>query len=410
MTLLHAEGTPEVRRAFTVWICGLWLVRLWMDPLIDLTAIPVSEFSPVGPPGWLPRALEIHLLEPGVLQFLWWSSVAALVCILFDRLTSPAWLVAVVGLTTIQSIVRGFGHINHAEVCLLYAVYALALTAGIERMAVRPANAALQALPLVMTASALSFTYSLVAIYRLSHGAPAIFTSGSLVEWMVESSYAPVGWHASLGAMAATTPARWAVAMSFPVVTLFELAAPLCLILPRFRALCVPVLGFFHVATALSMNIVFWESFALLPLLTTFPRRFAPVPVGSAAPPVIFFDGVCGLCNRFVDYVIAHDRLAILRFSALQGDAARRYLGPDAPAEASVVLMDEDGTHRRSDAILRALARLGGVHAAARLISLVPRALRDRIYDEVARRRYRIWGTTATCRLPSPEERVRFLS
>ncbi len=142
------------------------------------------------------------------------------------------------------------------------------------------------------------------------------------------------------------------------------------------------------------------------------------------AGPVIFFDGVCGLCDGFVDFVMARDRRAAFRFAALQGETASGVLreggsarGPSAPPAGdgagewmrSILLRDRDGLHRKSDAVLRILVGLGGPWRLLGLLRLVPRPLRDIAYDFIARNRYRWFGKRDTCRMPTPEERERFL-
>lgn len=127
--------------------------------------------------------------------------------------------------------------------------------------------------------------------------------------------------------------------------------------------------------------------------------------------PVIFFDGVCGLCNRWVDFVLAHDRRRVFRFAALQGETARDWLqiAPDQPLN-SVVLCDGNGIHRKSDAIWRMLLALGGFwNVPGWLLRLTPRPIRNWGYDLVACNRYRWFGKKETCRLPTPDERSRFL-
>ena len=127
--------------------------------------------------------------------------------------------------------------------------------------------------------------------------------------------------------------------------------------------------------------------------------------------PVIFFDGVCGLCNAWVDFVIARDRQGQFRFSPLQGGAARDFLQmtPETSLD-SVALVDADGVHRKSDAVWRILAQLGGLwRPLGWFLCLIPRPLRNWGYDVVARHRYQWFGKKETCRLPTPAERERFL-
>jgi len=127
--------------------------------------------------------------------------------------------------------------------------------------------------------------------------------------------------------------------------------------------------------------------------------------------PVIFFDGVCGLCNHWVDFLVARDRKQVVHFAPLQGETARDWLklAPDESLN-SVVLFDARGIHRKSDAVWRMLVQLGGVwRIAGWLLRLVPRPIRNWGYDFVARHRYRWFGKKESCRLPTPDERARFL-
>lgn len=136
------------------------------------------------------------------------------------------------------------------------------------------------------------------------------------------------------------------------------------------------------------------------------------VPCGIAdGGPVIFFDGVCGLCNAWVDFVLARDTRHRFRFGPLQGETAREWLKlpPDAALD-SVTLVDTGGTYRKSAAVSRILIGLGGLwFLCGWLLWLIPRPLRDWGYDFVARRRYRWFGKKETCRLPTPAERERFV-
>ena len=127
---------------------------------------------------------------------------------------------------------------------------------------------------------------------------------------------------------------------------------------------------------------------------------------------VILFDGVCNLCNGFVQFVIARDPGGRFRFAALQSDAARRILGqPDAVASApaSVVLVEGDRVFRQSAAALRIARGLGWPWRLAYGFIVVPRPLRDWMYDVVARHRYQWFGRRDACMMPTPDVRARFL-
>lgn len=125
--------------------------------------------------------------------------------------------------------------------------------------------------------------------------------------------------------------------------------------------------------------------------------------------PVILFDGVCNLCNRFVQLVIRHDRRRQFRFASLQSPYAQTLLqGKILPD--SVVLYEGGKFYSESTAALRVLRRLDGLWPLCYSLLIVPRFLRDIIYRRIARNRYRWWGKSDTCMVPSPELADLFLS
>ena len=130
------------------------------------------------------------------------------------------------------------------------------------------------------------------------------------------------------------------------------------------------------------------------------------------AHPVLLFDGVCNLCHGVVRFVLDHDREARFRFAPLQSEVGRALLarfGLDADALDAVVLIDETGAHLRSDAALRVARRLGPPWSWLGPLAMIPRPLRDAVYDFIARHRYRWFGKQDACPLPRPEWRERFL-
>ena len=125
----------------------------------------------------------------------------------------------------------------------------------------------------------------------------------------------------------------------------------------------------------------------------------------------IYFDGYCGLCDRFVQFVLRRDRAARYRFAPLQGSTARERVPTTLDPETSpTVILEDGGRFRvRSDAALAILTGLGGAWRLAGLLRIVPRPLRDAVYDLVARHRSRWFGRRAECRVPEPAQRDRFL-
>ncbi|MBL7647361.1 MAG: DUF393 domain-containing protein [Candidatus Hydrogenedentes bacterium] len=127
--------------------------------------------------------------------------------------------------------------------------------------------------------------------------------------------------------------------------------------------------------------------------------------------PIIFFDGVCGLCNRFVDLMLRVDSRQVFLFAPIQGETARALLPPigEDPEQWSMVYLDERGMHDQSDASLEICRRLGGLWSVLGWLRLIPRLVRDPVYRAIARNRYSLFGKRDTCRVPGAEERARFL-
>ena len=136
------------------------------------------------------------------------------------------------------------------------------------------------------------------------------------------------------------------------------------------------------------------------------------------ANPILLYDGVCGLCNRLVQFSLKRDASHRLRFASLQSDFAARILQRHGlnPRDLDTVYLVEDCGRpeerlwARSDAVNSVLRQIGGPWTvAAALLRTVPRWLRDWAYKIVARNRYRVFGRSDSCILPEAKYRDRFL-
>lgn len=128
---------------------------------------------------------------------------------------------------------------------------------------------------------------------------------------------------------------------------------------------------------------------------------------------IVFYDGHCGMCNRFVTGLLTRDRgRGTFHFAPLQGTTAQKLL-PEAHRRApfdSVVVLQSNKVFTHSAAVLCVLRQLGGIYRWVWLLALlVPRPLRDGAYRILARNRHRIWKTAPACLNLSPAERAFFL-
>jgi len=139
--------------------------------------------------------------------------------------------------------------------------------------------------------------------------------------------------------------------------------------------------------------------------------RSDSLSAAGVAKPVIFFDDVCVMCNGFVNLLLRVDRRQQFLLAPLGGETAQKLLPPlsDDPGTWSMVYVDESGIHDQSDASLEVYRRLGGPWWLLSLARFIPRGIRNPVYRVIARNRYRWFGKRETCRIPSAEEKARFL-
>jgi predicted DCC family thiol-disulfide oxidoreductase YuxK len=144
-------------------------------------------------------------------------------------------------------------------------------------------------------------------------------------------------------------------------------------------------------------------------------------PSVSKERDVVFFDGVCNLCNGVVQFIIDRDKAGAIRFAPLQSDAAIKMLlplgvtvRPEEPDSIILLTHGKDATpiaYERSTAVLRIAKQLSFPWPLLYYAGIVwPRFLRDVFYKFVATHRYKWFGKTETCRVPTPELRARFLA
>jgi predicted DCC family thiol-disulfide oxidoreductase YuxK len=134
--------------------------------------------------------------------------------------------------------------------------------------------------------------------------------------------------------------------------------------------------------------------------------------------PIILYDGVCGLCDRLVRFILKRDKRDVLRLASQQSEFAaeilrRHGVNPERLDTVYLVLNHQQPSERllpRSDAASEILSQLGGIwHLPAGILRLFPHGIRDRLYNLVARRRYQVFGKYESCPIPDSKDRHKFL-
>jgi len=128
--------------------------------------------------------------------------------------------------------------------------------------------------------------------------------------------------------------------------------------------------------------------------------------------PVILFDGLCNLCNEAVQFTIERDKQNLFRFASLQSDYAAEkiasfYIVPQNLE--SFILLEDDKVYLRSTAALRVAKKLSGLWPLLYGFIIVPRFIRDAVYNYIAKNRYKWFGKQESCWVPTPELKKKFL-
>jgi len=128
---------------------------------------------------------------------------------------------------------------------------------------------------------------------------------------------------------------------------------------------------------------------------------------------VIFFDGVCNLCNASVQFAIERDNKNLFKFTALQGEYSKAVLpkfNVGLNQLNSIILLEDGQLYTKSTAALKIAKKLNGLWPTLYVFILVPKFIRDWFYDIIAKNRYKWWGRQESCWLPTPELKQRFIN
>lgn len=123
---------------------------------------------------------------------------------------------------------------------------------------------------------------------------------------------------------------------------------------------------------------------------------------------VVLFDGVCNLCNGFVNFIIDHDKENVFKFASLQSEFAKSLVEDKFSDMSTVVYYDGIKFYDKSEAVFEIAKKLPIIRWVA-FFSILPKSLLDGVYMLISKNRYRVFGKTESCRIPTPELRAKFL-
>ena len=129
---------------------------------------------------------------------------------------------------------------------------------------------------------------------------------------------------------------------------------------------------------------------------------------------IILFDGVCNLCDSSVQFVIKHDKKDVFRFVQLQSELGQKilsHIGISTSTIDSTILYEPENKHyHKSDVSFKILKDIGGIHKCLLVFSILPKSILDKIYDWVAKNRYKWFGKKESCMIPTPKLKSKFLA
>jgi hypothetical protein len=278
--LLHEQAGPGLLRLTRLGVFALWIVKLLLDPLWRLADMPREMFQPVGILALLPAPALDQLLTPGGLTAFLVLTLVVLALGLTNRAFPLVATLAAILLTAYSSLIRSFGPAVHTDIVLLLAVYALAGFAWADWIASmldgkKSPPGAWSSCPLVAIVSMLCLSYCLVGLNRTVAGGASVFTGDTMETWAIDASLrgyyfnTNIGWHIPEWPMIVLI-----LRSGLPVITLFEITAPLCLASSHFRWIFIPVMLSFHLLSLVFMNIFFFDDMLLYLLLVDWSRRY----------------------------------------------------------------------------------------------------------------------------------------
>lgn len=128
---------------------------------------------------------------------------------------------------------------------------------------------------------------------------------------------------------------------------------------------------------------------------------------------IILFDGVCNLCDATVQFIIKRDSKDIFRFVAIQSELGQQivnHIGIDTSKTDSIILYEPGHAYYyKAEAAIKIAKKLGGIFVLMGIFSILPKWLSNRVYDYIAKNRYKWYGKKEACMIPTPQMRAKFL-
>lgn len=412
---------------------SLWYLLSRFDMLQKMAGSDVQTFDPIGILNWMDQPLSETIF--------WWITVGVILLnILYIigwkfRFTGPAFAVLALLYFTYRN---SWSMIYHNRNALILHIVILGLVASADALSWdawkrsekghMPRKAHWQyGWPVLLISTATVCSYLLAGIAKLAGDLAWEWANGSAMRSQIAVDAIR---KEMLGAEAAPLfdilfEHTWLFLAMGILTFVLELGAPLALAKRRWGMAWAVLTWTMHWGIFFIMGIRFRYQMSGLIFLSFFEveKLWSPSkkeladesskkdPVEAIPKPVILFDGVCNLCNGWIRFILKREKNQWYNFASLQSETGKKMLGEHhIPKEmSSIILIEGDKVYEKSDAVLRICRNLTYPWYLGRWLWVVPKALRDRIYDFVAANRYKWFGKQEQCGLIETDQRIRFL-
>lgn len=263
--LLHEDATSQTLIFMVKYMFAVWFVRYLIDPLHHLSEIPIHYTSPISFMGWLPENVYLALHSALGLTCLRLMILVSCIAVWIPKYRMPGAAVGCVLISVINAITRGYGHVNHAEIgpLLVTGILTLFMFRLPKGQAIAPDNQENSAAStgLILATFCFALTYSFVGVARFVHGGIDLLAGDTITNAMLRMSHHDWLLEHNLSAMLIASPLMLlTLKLGTAFVTVFEAAAPLCLVSEKFRKCFLLLMPAFHIGTVLVFKINFIEN------------------------------------------------------------------------------------------------------------------------------------------------------
>jgi hypothetical protein len=283
ISLVHINNSPQALAFLRILIFGFWFFYILIDPIEDLSFLPVTIFEPISFFKLLSNEVLSKILDYNFLFTFRWATIIFILLAMAGVYSNVTAKISCLLIFFHLALVKSFSHLQHAEMPPLYVAMVLAVFRSDDAFALLPSKRKKPASPgeysvaILFIMIIISFTYFEVGVYRLLKSAPGIFLDDSMKLWAVFYSLKDQDYNWGFGKLFLQYPAiSTFLKIGFPFVTILEILAPVSLISRKFKYFFVLFMFLFHVTVFITMKINFGALSILYIIFLDIDRWFQP--------------------------------------------------------------------------------------------------------------------------------------